>query len=76
MLRQGAIIAAAGVVAGTACGYLLAKFASSYFHSLQMPGIVPLAVAALVLLFAAVVASFVPAARAARVDVIQALRSE
>jgi len=36
----------------------------------------PVLVSALVLLAAAVVASAVPAARAARVDVIQALRSE
>jgi putative ABC transport system permease protein len=33
-------------------------------------------ISAIVLLTAAVVASFLPAARAARVDVIQALRSE
>jgi ABC-type antimicrobial peptide transport system permease subunit len=33
-------------------------------------------ISAIVLLTAAVIASFLPAARAARVDVIQALRSE
>jgi len=36
----------------------------------------PVIVSAFVLLAAAVIASAVPAARAARVDVIQALRSE
>jgi len=41
-----------------------------------MPSALPVIVSALVLLAAAVVASAVPAARAARVDVIQALRSE
>ena len=41
-----------------------------------MPGVLSLAGGALVLLFAAVIAAAVPAARAARVDVIQALRSE
>jgi ABC-type antimicrobial peptide transport system permease subunit len=41
-----------------------------------MPSVLPVLVSALVLLAAAVIASAVPAARAARVDVIQALRSE
>jgi ABC-type lipoprotein release transport system permease subunit len=41
-----------------------------------MPGAVPLACSAGVLVAAALLASMMPAARAARVDVIQALRSE
>jgi putative ABC transport system permease protein len=41
-----------------------------------MPGALPVLGSALVLLMAAVIASMLPAARAARVDVIQALRSE
>jgi len=41
-----------------------------------MPGAPAMAVSALVLLTVAVIASMLPAARAARVDVIQALRSE
>ena len=40
------------------------------------PGALPLVVAATVLGAAAVVASLLPAARAARVDVLQALRTE
>jgi ABC-type lipoprotein release transport system permease subunit len=43
---------------------------------LKMPGVLPVAGAAVVLLTAAVVASAVPAMRAARVDVMQALRAE
>jgi ABC-type antimicrobial peptide transport system permease subunit len=43
---------------------------------MQLPGVLPVAVSVLVLLLAALVASALPAARAARVDVIQALRSE
>jgi putative ABC transport system permease protein len=39
-------------------------------------GVFPVAASALVLLTVAVVASMLPAARAARVDVIQALRTE
>jgi putative ABC transport system permease protein len=42
----------------------------------RMPDIAPLVASAVVLLLAAVVASFLPAARAARIDVTEALRSE
>jgi ABC-type antimicrobial peptide transport system permease subunit len=50
--------------------------AGAYFGDLQMPSVLPIVISAFVLLTAAVVASILPAARAARVDVIQALRSE
>ena len=43
---------------------------------MKMPSALPVAISALILLVAAVAASAFPAARAARVDVIQALRSE
>jgi putative ABC transport system permease protein len=76
VIAQGAAIAAAGVLAGAAFGYILARLAGSYFPDVKMPDALPVVVAALVLLTAAVVASMLPAARAARVDVIQALRSE
>ena len=69
-------MAAAGVVAGASAGYLLARFASSVFLDIRMPSALPVVVSALVLLSAAVVAAALPAARAARVDVMQALRSE
>ena len=41
-----------------------------------MPDAVPVVGSAIILLAAAVIASVLPAARAARVDVMQALRSE
>jgi hypothetical protein len=50
--------------------------AGGYFAEIKMPGTLPVALSALVLLTAAVVASTLPAVRAARVDVNQALRSE
>jgi putative ABC transport system permease protein len=76
VLTEGVIIAVAGVVAGAGCGYALAKLAVSYFPDMRLPGVVPVAASAVVLLAAAVVASVLPAARAARVDVMQALRSD
>jgi ABC-type antimicrobial peptide transport system permease subunit len=69
-------MAAAGVLAGAAFGFVVARLAGSYFLDVKMPGALPVILSAFVLLAAAVVASWLPAARAARVDVIQALRSE
>jgi len=76
VVTQGVVMAAVGVVAGAAFGLIVARVAGSYFGDLKMPGALPVIVSAVVLLGAAVVASMLPAARAARVDVIQALRSE
>ena len=76
VISEGAIIATVGVLAGAAFGYAVARIAGSYFGDLRMLGALPAIVSALVLLAAAVIASMVPASRAARVDVIQALRSE
>ncbi len=76
VVAEGAVMGAAGIIAGAACGLLLARLAESYFQEIQIPGAVPVASSAIVLLAAAVVASVLPAARAARVDVMQALRSE
>jgi len=69
-------MAAGGVLAGAAFGFVLARLAGSYFPDVKMPDVLPVVLPAFVLLTAAVVASWLPAARAARVDVIQALRSE
>jgi putative ABC transport system permease protein len=76
VIAQGATMAAAGIIAGALCGYGLARLATTYFADMRMPGVVPVLVSAGVLLMAAVVASFLPAARAASIDVIEALRSE
>jgi ABC-type antimicrobial peptide transport system permease subunit len=69
-------LAAAGLAAGAVGGFVLARIAESYLAEAQFPDAGPLLASALVLLAAALVASAFPAARAARIDVMQALRSD
>jgi putative ABC transport system permease protein len=76
VIAEGAAMAAAGIVAGALFGFVLARVARSYFADVTMPGAFPITAAAFLLLAVAVVASMLPARRAARVDVIQALRTE
>ena len=76
VIADGAVMAGAGLLAGAACGFVLARLAGHYFPDMKMPGALPVVLSAFVLVAAAVVASWLPAARAARIDVIQALRSE
>jgi putative ABC transport system permease protein len=76
VITEGAAMAAAGIVAGAIFGFVLTRVARSYFADVTMPGFFPAAASALVLLAVAVAASMLPAARAARIDVIQALRTE
>jgi predicted permease len=76
VLSEGAIIAAVGIIAGALVGLVLTRFASGLFGVVRMPGALPIAGAATLLVTAAILASLLPAARASRVDVMQALRSE
>jgi putative ABC transport system permease protein len=76
VIAEGAVMAGAGVIAGLAGGYLLALLAGRFLAEIKMPGALPVVVSAFVLMAVAVVASVLPAARAARVNVMQALRSE
>ena len=76
VLSEGAVMATVGILAGAIGGLALARIIASYVQNVQLPGPLPVLAAAALLLVAAVVASMLPAARAARVDVMQALRSE
>jgi putative ABC transport system permease protein len=76
VMVEGTVIAVVGVIVGAAGGYALARLAGSYFTDVRLPGAIPVVASAIVLLAAAVIASALPAARAARVDVLQALRSD
>ncbi|HEY6935643.1 MAG TPA: ADOP family duplicated permease [Terriglobales bacterium] len=76
VLIDGATIAAIGIAAGGLVGWGLSRLAGNYVPELQLPGPIPLIGSAAVIVAAAVSASLVPAARAARVDTVQALRAE
>jgi putative ABC transport system permease protein len=76
VLKEGAVIAAAGIVAGVIGGLVLTRVAGSYFGEITLPGVLPLIAAAIALATAAILASLMPAARASRIDVLQALRAE
>jgi predicted permease len=76
VLGEGATIAGAGIVAGVIGGLILAKIVGSFITDVRIPGAVPIVAAAGVLAAAGILASLLPAARASRVDVIQALRAD
>jgi putative ABC transport system permease protein len=76
VLSEGAAIAAIGILAGAAGGFAFASLAARFAANVQLPGVLPVVGAAVVLVGAAILASLIPAARASRVDVLQALRSE
>jgi len=76
VIGEGMFMAAIGVAVGVGSGVALAQWAGGIFPEIRLPGVAPVAGSAVLLLVCAVIASAMPAARAARVDVIQALRSE
>jgi putative ABC transport system permease protein len=76
VLSEGVAIVAIGIVAGAVGSYVFAGVAATYFQNLRLPGALPVLGATAVLAGASVLASLMPAARASRVDVVQALRSE
>jgi putative ABC transport system permease protein len=76
VLSEGLIIASIGVAVGLLAGFGIARITARFLTGMQMPGALTLVVSAAIILAAAVIASAVPAARAARVNTVEALRSE
>ena len=76
VIAEGAVMAGLGIVVGAAAGFALARLAGAYFEVMEMPSPLVAIAAAFVLLAAAVIASAMPALRAAHVDAIQALRAD
>jgi ABC-type antimicrobial peptide transport system permease subunit len=76
VIAEGAIITAAGIAAGFVAGIALRRLAGSYLGNIETPNPWVIAGAAGILLAAAVIGSAWPALRAAKVDVMQALRAD
>ncbi len=76
VLRQGAALAALGIGIGLAAATALGRLVASQMSGLAGPGVLSLAAVALILGAAALLASFLPAHRAARMDPLAALRYE
>ena len=76
VLMEGVTTAAIGIAAGGLVGWGLSTLAGNYVAELRLPGPIPLIEAAAVVVTSAVLASLAPAARAARVDTVQAFRME
>ena len=76
VLVEGLAMAGIGVGAGVVVGFGLSRGISGYVTEIHQPGTLAFVASAAVILGAAVIASAIPAARAARVNAVEALRSE
>jgi predicted permease len=74
VLSEGARIVAIGIAAGAAGCYVFGSVAINQLGNVHLPGALPIVAAAVFLGGAAVIASLLPAARASRVNVLEALR--
>ena len=76
VLREGLLIATIGVVTGLVVGLAAARGVAAWVGAVHLPGALTFIGSAALILAAAAIASAVPAARAARVNAVEALRSE
>ena len=76
VLKEGFAMACIGVGTGVVVGFVVARAISKYVTELHQPGTLAFVASALAILAAALIASAVPAARAANVNAVEALRTE
>jgi putative ABC transport system permease protein len=76
VVRQGVALVLLGLVAGTAAALALTRFIGSWLYDVTPTDPVTFLLISLIFASTAVVAAYVPARRAARVDPMTALRSE
>jgi ABC-type antimicrobial peptide transport system permease subunit len=76
VLREGLAIAGIGVTSGLLVGYVGSRLLARLVADMQMPSLLMFLASGVVILGAAVVAAAVPAARAASVNAVEALRAD
>ncbi|MBZ5562750.1 MAG: ABC transporter permease [Acidobacteriia bacterium] len=76
VLRHGMKLASAGVLAGLLISFLLARLLASQFYEVGAFDLLTFVLTALILALIALIACYVPARRATRVDPMEALRYE
>jgi putative ABC transport system permease protein len=76
VLRQGLLLASAGVVIGAVAAFALTRWMESLIYGVSPTDPVTFTSVALLLVGIALLASYVPARRAVRVDPMQSLRAE
>lgn len=76
VLREGGMLALAGVAVGLGGSFFATRFVQAMLFEIKPTDATTFAVVAAVLLAVALVASYVPARRAARVDPVRAMRAE
>ncbi|HET6976345.1 MAG TPA: ABC transporter permease [Pyrinomonadaceae bacterium] len=76
ILNEAFRVTVIGVVVGLGVGYWLTQFLRTVLFGLEPADPIAMVSAALVLMTVALIAAFIPALRASRIDPVQALRSE
>ncbi len=76
VLGEGAIIAALGIIVGAIAGVALTRVVGAFFGNTDPGDPLAIVLAAVLLAATAIAASLGPALRAARVDVVEALRAD
>jgi putative ABC transport system permease protein len=76
VVKQGALLAAAGIAAGAVGAVLLTRFVSSLLTGVRTMNPLIYVLVSVLLLLVALLASYIPALRASKVDPLVALRYE
>jgi putative ABC transport system permease protein len=76
VVRQGAVVAAVGTAIGLAVALALTRLLATFLYGVSATDPLTFALVAALLVAVALVASYIPARRATRVDPTVALRSE